>query len=704
MTEQITLLWIALCTALVLLMQVGFCFLESGLVRDKNSINVAAKNLLDFCASGAMFALFGYGIMFGDSAWGFFGTNQFFFPEDGPKETAIFLFQLVFCSTAVTIISGAVSERMSFRAYIIVASLVGLIFYPVVGHWIWKSASAESSAGWLAQIGFIDFAGASVVHSTGAWLALACVIIIGPRIGRFDSNSPIRPHNLSIAVSGCLILVVGWFGFNGGSAYDTPGQIPLVLVNTLLAAIFGGCATFIYCWAGKRQVQVLEGINGVLAGMVSVTASALYLSPMTAAIIGFMGSIIALMGMRFFASRKIDDVVGAISVHGIAGVFGTLIFPFFIVPADLGIKLTAFELFQIQLFGVFVIFLWAFGGGYTILRLLNYIIPLRVSRDAELLGLNHSEHDATTPTRDLLREMELQTANNNFENHVNVDPHTDVGMIATQYNRILDRVKSEAKKSLNATKKAEAARSYAEKSLEIKDQFVAAMSHELRTPLTAMKGSIDILLAYVIEELSPALRNQLELISRNITREKDLVEKILNLQALDMDNIKLDIKAINVRTCIEQVIKEIKVKFPMAASRIYVSSNQDELMVESDVVQLKKVIAELIENAILATDDTQGIKVFVKSENRKIKIHVKDNGVGISDKVKDMMFKPFVQADTSNTRATGGLGVGLAIAKNTIKAMSGDITFSSQEGVGWWVQSLLLSYPVALTFKKLLLS
>ena len=213
------IVWVLLCTAMVLMMQAGFCCLESGLVRSKNSINVAVKNFADLCVSTSIFWMFGFAIMFGVHIDGRPGTTSLFFNETGNAGlTTFFLFQLVFCGTATTIISGAVSERMKFAGYLIVAAMVSGVIYPLFGHWAWGGLANGSAHGWLRAAGFIDFAGSTVVHSIGGWAALAAVIVIGPRIGRFDpTKPPIRGHNLPMATLGVFLLWFGWFGFNGGS-------------------------------------------------------------------------------------------------------------------------------------------------------------------------------------------------------------------------------------------------------------------------------------------------------------------------------------------------------------------------------------------------------------------------------------------------------------------------------------------------------
>ena len=248
--ELLDILWILLCAALVMLMQAGFSCLESGSVRTKNSINVAAKNFVDFCVSSALFWLFGFALMFGVTDSGLFGTSGFLFDDTAnPWLMAFFIFQLGFCGTAVTIVSGAVAERMRFAGYLVVTVIVAALIYPLVGHWAWGSAAGAASGGWLEQMGFIDFAGSTVVHSVGGWMSLAAIIVIGPRIGRFGKDSvPIHGHDLPLVTLGVFLLWFGWFGFNGGSTLGLTPEVPTIIVNTTISGAFGGLVAMVLVW------------------------------------------------------------------------------------------------------------------------------------------------------------------------------------------------------------------------------------------------------------------------------------------------------------------------------------------------------------------------------------------------------------------------------------------------------------------------
>ena len=465
------LTWMLTCTALVLLMQAGFTCLETGMVRAKNSINVGIKNVVDFCIASILFWIVGYGLMFGVSAMGLIGTSQFLF--DGGSNTQMwtfFLFQLTFCGTATTIISGAVAERMRFSGYLLVSILISAAIYPVIGHWIWGGKTEGLTVGWLNQLGFLDFAGATVVHSTAGWVALAAILVIGPRLGRFGANThPIQGHNLPLSALGLFLLWVGWMGFNGGSVMQASHNLPIVLVNTMLASSAGGLAALAYSWWVTKRPDVLSVINGILAGLVAITASAPFMAPASALFVGGVGGVLCVLATRLLEQWHVDDVIGAIPAHTCAGVWGTLALALIGDTELWGTGHDRLTQFGIQFTGVVACFAWSFGMSFAILTYLNRIIPLRVSEEEERLGLNMTEHGASTALLDLLGDMETHRSGGDFSRTVTVEPHTEVGQIATEYNRVLDRVTTEVQQ-----------REYAIKALqENRDEIRLIIDHAL---------------------------------------------------------------------------------------------------------------------------------------------------------------------------------------------------------------------------------
>ena len=436
--------WVLTCTALVLLMQAGFSCLESGLVRSKNSINVVVKNLVDFCLSSVLFWIAGFAIMFGASSYGLAGASGFFFDSPAPNEITFFLFQLVFCGTATTIVSGAVAERTGFRGYVFVSAVVAVLVYPVFGHWAWSGSEGGSAAGWLKELGFIDFAGSTVVHSVGGWVALAAVVVVGPRLGRFDKNArPIHGHDLPMAALGTLVLWFGWLGFNGGSALGLTESVPLILLNTTLAGAAGGISALALVWRTTGLPDAPLAMNGILAGLVGITASCNIVTPLAAVLIGAAAGAVCFLVTLLLEKLGIDDVVGAVPVHGCAGVWGTLAVALFADPAQWGTGLGRWEQLLVQATGAVCAFLWAFGVGFITLWLIDRRLPLRVSAADERGGLNVAEHGATTEILDLLQDMDRQARCGDFAGQVRVEPHTEVGQVANQYNRVLEKVCSE---------------------------------------------------------------------------------------------------------------------------------------------------------------------------------------------------------------------------------------------------------------------
>ncbi|HSH03753.1 MAG TPA: hypothetical protein VLL52_14655, partial [Anaerolineae bacterium] len=289
----VDIVWLLICSGLVFLMQAGFLCLETGLTRSKNNINVAIKNLADFGLSTVLFWLFGFSLMFGTTWRGLVG-HGLFAPDFGGGQVwlgVFFLFQVMFCGTAVTILSGAVAERLRFETYLILTALLSGLTYPILGHWIWHGVWAEGATGWLEGLGFVDLAGSTVVHSVGGWSALAILLVVGARRGRFNEDGTSRRisgANLPLAALGVLLLYVGWIGFNGGSLFTVDGRISRVVANTLLAGSAGMIATLLWGLVVNKKAEVDAVMNGCLAGLVSITAGAHVMSSGSAVLVGIL--------------------------------------------------------------------------------------------------------------------------------------------------------------------------------------------------------------------------------------------------------------------------------------------------------------------------------------------------------------------------------------------------------------------------------
>jgi ammonium transporter len=443
--EALDIAWILVAAALVMFMQAGFSSLESGMVRSKNSINVAAKNFADFSLTTAVYWVFGFALMFGVTVGGWFGSSDFMFSDTSNAWLmAFFIFQVGFAGTAVTIMSGAVAERMRFSGYLLAALVFSAVIYPIYGHWAWGSA-AGGAGGWLEDLGFIDFAGSTVVHSMGGWMGLAAIIILGPRLGRFGKDAvPIHGHDIPMVTLGVFILWFGWFGFNGGSTLGLTADVPVIIVNTTIAGAFGALTATALSWRSGGRADVPTMMNGSLAGLVGITASANIVSTGEAVVIGGIAGVV-MYGVTVLLERvEIDDAVGAVPVHLGAGIWGTLAVALFGNPAAWGGD-SRFEQLLVQGVGVVVAFVWAFGIGFALLWLINRRIPLRIDPAGERMGLNVAEHGASTEILDLLTEMDGQRRANDYSTPVTIEPHTEVGQIAEQYNRVLAAINEESR-------------------------------------------------------------------------------------------------------------------------------------------------------------------------------------------------------------------------------------------------------------------
>jgi ammonium transporter, Amt family len=388
-------IWVLVATFLVMFMQPGFAMVEAGFTRSKNTANILTKNLMDFAIGSVLFWIIGYTLMYGESIGGFIGMPELFINDNGIGSYANktdLMFQTVFAATAATIVSGVVAERTKFNAYLIFTVVITIFIYPISGHWKW-------GGGWLDQLGFRDFAGSTLVHSVGAWVGLAGAILLGPRTGKYVSGKAkaIPGHNLTFAALGVFILWFGWFGFNPGSQLAAAGNdntvaIAHIVLTTNLAAAGGAIAALFVSWWRYKRPALSLALNGVLAGLVAITAGADIVSPGGALIIGLAAGTILVFSVEFIDQKlRIDDPVGAVSVHGVNGAFGTLAVGLF--ATDSGWFYGGGpSLFLTQLAGVAAVFAWAFGLGFVLFKIIKITVGLRVSRRVEEEGLDVYEH------------------------------------------------------------------------------------------------------------------------------------------------------------------------------------------------------------------------------------------------------------------------------------------------------------------------
>ena len=384
-------LWTLVAAALVFFMQAGFALVEAGFTRAKNAINIMMKNLMDFSMGSLAFWAIGFGLMFGASSTGWFGTTGFFLsdfkPDGDPWVLAFWMFQVVFAATAATIVSGAMAERTKFSGYLIYSVFVSALIYPIFGSWAW--GSLLNGSGWLEGLGFIDFAGSTVVHSVGGWAALAGTLVLGPRLGKYSKDGKIRPilgHSMPLAALGVFILWLGWFGFNPGSTTTADTSIAMIFVNTNLAAAAGAVFAMAVSWIKFGKSEIGMSLNGALAGLVGITAGCANVSPGSAIIIGAVAGVLVVFSVLFFDRIKVDDPVGAISVHGVCGAWGTLGAGLFNMGG------TSLKIIGVQVLGIAACFLWVLPAAFLMFKLIDKTIGLRVSPEEEMEGLDITEH------------------------------------------------------------------------------------------------------------------------------------------------------------------------------------------------------------------------------------------------------------------------------------------------------------------------
>ncbi len=406
--DLVDTLWVFLCAILVFFMNLGFATVEAGFARSKNTVNILSKNFIVFAVSSLGFMLLGWGLMFGgdnpivgtENLWILGGTDLSVYDDTLTSSVPFwgkFFFQLVFCGTAATIVSGAVAERVKYISFIIFSFVLTLLIYPIVGHWIW-------GGGWLADLGFQDFAGDTAVHSVGGWAALAGAMLLGPRIGKYDKNKRPRAipgHSMSLAVIGLFVLWLGWFGFNPGStmSFQNPSDVMHILMTTNSSAIAAVMTSTITAWIFIGKPDLGMTINGCLAGLVGVTASCAYVTVGASLLIGAIAGIIVVFAVMFFDRIGIDDPVGATSVHLCCGVFGTICVGLFAKEGVTSLSTKnglfyggGFGLLGVQLLGIVAVGAFVFAASMLVWFVLKKTVGIRVPAEEEIAGLDIGEH------------------------------------------------------------------------------------------------------------------------------------------------------------------------------------------------------------------------------------------------------------------------------------------------------------------------
>jgi len=669
-TPNLDIAWVLIASALVLLMQAGFLCLEAGATRSKNSINVAIKNLSDFAVATLLFATFGFSLMFGATRAGWVGPIEFVGANGGlgARELTFFVFQMMFCGTATTIVSGAVAERMRFGGYLVVAAVLSGLVYTLFGHWAWNGLDGSTSQGWLRGLGFVDFAGSTVVHGVAAWSSLALVLILGPRQGRFaEDGTPrrIQGHDLPFAMLGAILLWIGWLGFNGGSAMAMNDQVPPILANTLLAGSAGLVVALASSWLRTGRSDVMAVINGSLAGLVAITAGCHAVSPAAAMAIGGVGGLVMELGVVTLERARIDDVVGVIPVHGLAGVWGTAAVALFGDLEVLGTGLGRIDQLGVQLIGIGVAFVWSFGLVYLIFLGVDRVFPLRVSASDEQMGLNVTEHGATTELLDLLVGMNEQARSGDVSRRVAVEPFTEVGQIASRYNVVMQSLEEAAAKANR-----------------MKNEFISTVSHELRTPLTSINASLGLMADGVVGELSSESRSLVQIARENSERLIRLISDILDIDKIASGKLAYDVRELEIGALVDQTVETHRALAGEHSVRLVVKDEAAGARVRADNDRLIQVVTNLLSNALKFSPEHAPVDVSIGRHDGMIRVAVRDRGPGIPTSFHDQLFEKFTQADASDRRQRGGTGLGLTICRAIIEDLGGRIDFETEVGAG----------------------
>ncbi|WP_414931540.1 ammonium transporter [Vibrio europaeus] len=724
-------LFILLCTLLVLLMQVGFLFLEAGTVRKKNTANVAAKNLIDLAVVLILYWLVGYGVMFGESMGGYLGTSHFLLGHfEGLDDGAFFVFQMVFCATSVTIISGAIAERGSLKGYIALSVFVAVVVYPVIGHWVW------SDNGWLAQRGFVDFAGSTVVHSVGGWAALAAIMIIGPRLNRFVEGHNFNHSSLVQSVAGVVFLWIGWLGFNAGSSLHFDSNVFNIVLNTILAGAAGGLTSAMYSLHKTNRVHIPNFYNGILSGLVSITASCNFVDGLSSVLIGALGALISLAVGRLLVMKKIDDVVDAVPVHLASGIWGTIALALFVpqsVITDTLLMGDRLELLWSQVFGVSVVAAFVFPLCYLVFFLINKVLPLRVGQEEEIVGLNISSHQASSDLYDLVTVMQNQEESGDFSQRVDYDPTSEIGMIARQYNRVLSRfetalVKATQKHSalLQTNQRLKSMESRVQKSEKLSSigQISSGLVREINEPIGYVLSNIKTLKDYnkffklLVTEYKafaatvsqhPVVANEVLQRIDKICEEEDLefvledseelinatsdgaskIEKILsNVRTFsEFGDEKFELKDINV--LVSAAVEKVAATLSLSCKLL--ESYEAKLpMVSCSPHQIEQLCINVLSNSVQAIGEDRGaIKVTTSNEGNHVVVAIIDSGVGIKEEYQSKVFEPFFTTFGNQGHAGLGLSICYGIATNH----GGSLSLLSKQAKGTKV-TLRLPMPL----------
>lgn len=671
---NINYVWIMISACMVFFMQLGFTSYEAGFAQSKNAISVSIRNLVVFLISSLVFYVLGFGLMFGKTYTGLLGTNHFLTigvqTHPGPLDYTFFFFELVFAATASTIMTGAIAERSNFISNVTGGIFLVSFIYPVFGHWVWGNLFYPGQFGWLNRIGFIDFAGSTVVHSIGGWFALAGAIFVGPRTGKYNpdgSSNRMGLHNIPLVTLGVFFLWFGWFGFNGGSLLRASADISIVLINTNLAAASAGTSALIFIYIRERRVDAGKLFTAVLAGLVAITAGSSRVYPDGAIYIGLITGVTVSFVQDFIEKvLKIDDPVAAVTVHGVGGALGTLCVAPFAKKATLLVE-GGDRLHQlgIQALGVGVAFAWSFGLGMLFFWCLSKIVRLRVSIEEEKKGLNISEYEDVVSWLDFMRITRLQDLNVVLEK------------------RVAERTEELQKANIAL-----------EKANRLKSEFLATMSHELRTPLNAIIGFAEVLRDEVTGQLSSEQKEYLCDIHSSGQQLLNMINNILDLSKIEAGRLELSLEKFHIIEAIREILNMVSESSGKKSIRIYTHIHKDVPPIIADKGKFKQIMFNLLSNAVKFTPENGKVIIHGHRTNQQVQISVTDTGIGIKPEDMDKVFEAFRQIDASYTRRYEGAGLGLALTKRLIELHGGKIGVESVYGKG---SSFIFTLPLKST-------
>ncbi len=695
------ILWILTATGLVFLMQAGFLCLEAGLTRKKNSINVAIKNVADFGISMLLFWAFGFALMFGITRQGWIGSSLFMidFSQESPWLTSFFLFQVVFCGTAVTIVSGAIAERVRFAGYLMMAVVISALIYPIYGHWAWGGA-LDSQPGWLARLGFVDFAGSSVVHSVGGWASLAAVLILGPRTGKYRPGYPPRDitgSNLSLAMLGTLLLWFGWIGFNGGSTLAFNDAVPLIIANTMLAASAGMVTASLTIYGALGYSHPMGLINGVIAGLVAITANCHVVTPSQSILIGSVAGMLSIVVFQIMEHFKIDDAVSAVPCHLAAGIWGTLAVALFGDLQLLGTGLSRWQQLGVQAVGIGACGLWAGGVGYGLFWILNRIYPMRVSQEAEQIGLNIAEHRATNDLQEFIQVIEQQSQTGDLSLRAPVEPFTEVGQIAEHYNElmgVLEQSKADINELIDTQSALQTAMQEAQAANQAKSEFLANMSHEIRTPLHGILSFAGLGLMKARHAKPERILEYFNKIDISGQRLLNLINALLELSKLEAGKMIFTFEQQDVVAVVRNVADEFTSLLSERDIKVSFESSTTSITGQIDATALMQVVRNLLSNAVKFTPPNSTIEINLESNDDHLHLCVRDHGEGIPEDELEAVFDKFVQSSKTKN-GSGGTGLGLSICREIISGHHGRICAENHaDGGAVFFVELPLMQPV----------